>query len=310
MIETVKQLTKVVEGKLEALDRILDPVNPEILVPKSNEQDLKMRGLVRDYVSDIRVVGIENLRAAVKQADGDELVLTTVRNHQTYFDIATARAAFESEGEKEYADAQVFPSGLEIYELYRDTHFPANEIAVMTVAPQDALLIDQGLRGIFGELTEAQRALLEACKQGFSSLVRRSIREIAIQVVSTNRLTIFPEAEFPLIDGLTQRPKLTTAAYFRRPGINLPIRQDGPHLMFAPDTEHSPNRPNKFVLEMWIGKHFTNDQVAKALAAVPEEEKIAENITEADIAFKAVVDLRPDRVDPVLIPFYAHLPSV
>ena len=47
-----------------------------------------------------------------------------------------------------------------------------------------------------------------------------------------------------------------------------------------------------------------------ALAAVPEDQRIAQNITEADLAFKAVADLKLDRVDPVLRPFYASLPSL
>ena len=304
-----QEILEFAQRKIAVVDRIIH--TNEVLVPKSDEQDARMRELVLTHVSDIRITGIENLRTAIQAANEAGVVLATERNHQSYFDIATMRAALESEGEKVFADTQVFPAGLEIYELYRGTHFPANEISVMVIAPQDSRTIAQGLNGNAFEFTNDQIEILKACSQALTRLTRLSLRALTEEVAKTRRLCFFPETEFPPVGGLTQRPKPEVAPYYKKPDqINLPIRTDGPHLIFGPDTINSPLKPKTFVEQVRIGRYFSNAQVEKALAAVPENFKIYYQVNAADIAFKPVAYLNRDRVDPSLHQFFDALPSV
>ncbi|TSC86892.1 MAG: hypothetical protein G01um10147_767 [Microgenomates group bacterium Gr01-1014_7] len=300
-----EQLLKFARERFDVVNYILD--NDEVLIPTSDRQDRIMRGIVNWYASEIEVIGLENLEEAEDKADKLNTVLITTRNHQTYVDIACGRKALESVEKKNFADLQVHPGGLDIYKRYRGLYLPANEIAVVVVAPQDTMGITRGITGdLAGEFSEEQRKLLEACKSSFSMLTRRSIRTLAEQVSLTKRMTIFPETDFPPHDGLTQRPKPEVSAFFKKPGqIVLPIRTDGPHLIFGPDSlEDGGNRPINFTFEMVIGKPFTTDQAHKAYEATEAD------IALADVVFKPVWDLRPNRGDPRYTRFFADLPSV
>ena len=295
------------------VNRILD--TEEVLVPKSEAQDQKMRGLVERHIRDIKVVGIENLRRAVKASDELGTVLITTRKHQTYFDIATGRACFESEGEKAFADSQVYLAGTEIYRLYRDTHFPAKETSVMVVAPHYAARIRRGIEGdLAGEFTTEQREKLAICAGKFKELMGLSRPIMDDRVAATQRLSIFPEADLPPKNGFTQRAKGETSIIFSRRGqLVLPIFTDGPHTLFGSDVRNFQDVEDvegDFVMEMIIGEHFTTDRAREVYSAIPKEVREAHNITLSDVIFKPTAELKPDRKDPGLIHFYANIPSV
>ena len=297
----------------DVVNRIIN--SGEVLVPKSEAQDKKMRGLVERHVRDIRVSGIENLRRAVEVSNELGTVLITTRKHQTYFDIATGRACFESEGEKAFADDQNYLAGTEIYRLYRDTHFPAKETSVIVVAPHYAARIKIGIDGdLADKFTTEQKEKLAICADKYRELMGLSRPILDQQIATTRRLSIFPEAELPSLNGYTQRAKGETSLIFSRRGqIILPIVTDGPHTLFGPDVRNFHDVEDvegDFVMEMVIGEHFTTDRAREVYSAIPKEIKEAHGITLADVVFKANAELKPDRKDPALVAFYASVPSV
>ena len=315
MISSPEELIEFSVRKTAVVKRII--ADDEVLVTPSKEQgeeqDQRMRALVEKHVSDIWVSGTENLEAAEEMVGDNTLI--TVRKHATYFDIATGRAAYESKGKKAFADAQAYLAGLEIHEFYRNSHFPAKEIAVMVIAPQDTATIKRGTEGdLKDQMSLGQGAHLAGAMRLFRYFTEElSNPMVAAQVAKTHRMSIFPEADLSPQNGWTQRARGETSRVFaRRDNLILPVITDGPDQLFGIDVlDGNPDEVyGTFTLEMRIGKPFTTNRAREVYTGIPKEVKEALGITLADVVFKPTADLMPDRIDPRFRDFYQNVPSV